>query len=286
MRVRGTTCLKTTANAVAVICALTISWLTLAGGVAWADPDAEVADPWEGMNRGIFRFNEGVDRWVAEPIAKGVDFITPDPVERAIRRFFVNTLFPVRFVNDLLQAKPVAAAEDLGRFVVNTTVGLAGFFDPASKIGLEGHTEDFGQTLGYWGIPPGPYLVLPFIGPSSPRGGVGLIADSAARVYPFFVPMWISAAITGTDLVNRRSLALESIAAERESALDYYVAMRNAYTSYRENQVRDREGEEPGGDDDLYYFEPEEDAELGYREPGSSEELPHPDRSTGETVGR
>ncbi len=283
---KGNSRLQTAVHRVVVIGLLVSVCLALAGGVATADSASDAVDPWEGMNRGIFGFNEGFDRWVAEPIAKGADFITPDPVERAIQKFFDNTLFPMRFVNDLLQAKPVAAAEDLGRFVVNTTVGLAGFFDPASKIGLEGHTEDFGQTLGYWGIPPGPYLVLPFIGPSSPRGGVGLIADSAARVYPFFVPMWISAAITGTDLVNRRSLALESIAAERESALDYYVAVRNAYTSYRENQVRDREGEEPGGDDDLYYFEPEEDAELGYREPGSSEELPHPDRSTGETVGR
>jgi phospholipid-binding lipoprotein MlaA len=274
------------ANAVVVLGLLVTVGLSLAAGVATAESDADVADPWEGMNRGIFWFNEGVDRWVAEPIAKGVDFITPDPVERAIRRFFVNTLFPMRFVNDLLQAKPVAAAEDLARFVVNTTVGIAGFFDPASKFGLEGHTEDFGQTLGYWGVPPGPYLVLPFIGPSNPRDGFGLIADSAARVYPFFVTIWISAAITGTELVNRRSLALDTIAAEREAALDYYVAVRNAYTQYRENQVRDRAEEEPGTDDDLYYFEPEdraaepdERANLSYREPGSTEDLAYPDRS-------
>jgi phospholipid-binding lipoprotein MlaA len=277
MRVNGNSRLKPGAKAVVAIGLLAIVWSALVGGVAIADSD--VSDPWEGMNRGIFGFNEGFDRWIAEPIAKGADFITPDPVERAIRRFFVNTLFPVRFVNDLLQVKPVAAAEDLGRFVVNTTIGIAGFFDPASKIGLEGHEEDFGQTLGYWGVPPGPYLVLPFIGPSSPRDGAGLIADSAARVYPFFISMWVSAAISGTDLVNRRSLALESIAAEREAALDYYVAVRNAYISYRENQVRDREDEEPGASDDLYYFEPEEYDGLYFREPGTDENLPYPDRS-------
>ena len=285
MRVTGGSRLKPAAKAVVVIRLVAIVWLVLAGGVAMAESDADVADPWEGMNRGIFGFNEGFDRWVAEPIAKGVDFITPDPVERAIRRFFLNALFPMRFANDLLQAKPMAAAEDLGRFVVNTTVGVAGFFDPARKIGLEGHTEDFGQTLGYWGIPAGPYLVLPFLGPSSPRDGVGLIGDSAARVYPFFVAIWISAAISGTDLLNRRSLALESIAEERESALDYYVAVRNAYISYRENQVRDREEEEPGSRDDLYYLEPEESDTLDYREPGSQSRSPL-SRSIGGAVGR
>jgi phospholipid-binding lipoprotein MlaA len=285
MRVRGSSRLKPTAKAVVVIRLLAFVWLALAGGVAMAESDADVADPWEGMNRGIFGFNEGFDRWIAEPIAKGVDFITPDPVERAIRRFFLNSLFPMRFANDLLQAKPVAAAEDLGRFVVNTTVGIAGFFDPASKIGLEGHTEDFGQTLGYWGIPPGPYLVLPFLGPSNPRDGVGLIADSAARVYPFFVAMWISASINGTNLLNQRSLALESIAEERESALDYYVAVRNAYISYRENQVRDREEEEPGSSDDLYYLEPEESSNFYYREPDSHQDPPL-SQPIGGAVGR
>jgi phospholipid-binding lipoprotein MlaA len=279
MRVEGNSRLKPVANAAVVIGLLAIVCLALVGGVATADSDAGASDPWERMNRGIFGFNEGFDRWIAEPIAKGADWITPDPVERAIRRFFVNTMFPVRFVNDLLQAKPVAAGEDLARFVVNTTVGIAGFFDPATKIGLEGHTEDFGQTLGYWGVPPGPYLMLPFVGPSSPRGSVGLIVDSAARVYPFFVAMWMSAAISGTDLVNRRSLALDTIEHEREAALDYYVAVRNAYVSYRENQVRDRQEEEPGSTDDLYYMEPEENESLYYREPGSSEDLSYPDRS-------
>ncbi len=279
MRARGNSRLKSAARAVAAIGLWAIVGLTLAGGAATAASDANESDPWEGMNRGIFGFNEGFDRWIAEPIAKGVDFITPDPIERAIRRFFVNTLFPVRFANDLLQAKPVAAAEDLGRFVINTTIGLAGFFDPASKFGLEGHTEDFGQTLGFWGIPAGPYLVLPFIGPSGPRDGVGFIADAAARVYPFFVPMWVSSAVTATDLVNRRSLALDTIAEERQSALDYYAAVRNAYINYRENQVRDREEDESASEDDLYYFESEESSDFYYRVPGSSEDLPYPDRS-------
>jgi phospholipid-binding lipoprotein MlaA len=250
MRPRGDLARRMRPSARAVIVAV------LTAGVAWADADADAdaGDPLETMNRGTFRFNEGVDRWLVEPIAKGVDFVTPDPVERSIRNFFENSVFPIRFLNDLLQAKPVSAVEDLARFLVNTSVGVAGFFDPATDFGLEGHREDFGQTLGYWGVPPGPYLVLPLLGPSNPRDTIGLVADSAAVVYPYFIPFWVSSAITTGDLLNRRSLALDEVAAEREAALDYYVAVRNAYVSYRENQVRDSEEDEPDGDD-LYYLD-------------------------------
>jgi phospholipid-binding lipoprotein MlaA len=221
---------------------------------AHIDGDPDPADPWERMNRGIFRFNEGADRWVVEPIAKGMDFVLPDPVERSIRKFFENSMIPIHFTNALLQFKPASAFEDLARFVVNTTIGVAGFFDPATQFGLEAHREDFGQTLGYWGVPPGPYLVLPIMGPSNPRDTVGLIADQASLVYPWFVPLYVSSAIGVGEKLNRRSLALDSIAAERKAALDYYVAVRNAYMSYRENQIRDRE-EDEADDDDLYYVD-------------------------------
>jgi phospholipid-binding lipoprotein MlaA len=238
------------------LAALTIIAAVLSAGISCVhiDGDPDPSDPWERMNRSTFRFNEGADRWVIEPVAKGVDFITPDPVERSIRRFFDNARFPVYFVNALLQFKPVSAARDLARFLLNTTVGWAGFFDPATHIGLVSSGEDFGQTLGVWGVPPGPYLVLPLLGPSNPRDTVGLAADSAAQVYPWFLPMWVNAAITTGDLLNQRSLALDMIAREREAALDYYVAVRNAYTSYRENQVRDQE-EDESDEDDLYYLD-------------------------------
>jgi phospholipid-binding lipoprotein MlaA len=236
--------------------ALAVGVAALAAGAAWADDDTDVAagDPWETMNRRTFRFNEGADRWVIEPIVKGIDFVVPDPAERALRRFFDNSLFPIRFLNDLLQCKPVSAVEDLARFAVNTTVGVAGLFDFATQFGLEGDQEDFGQTLGVWGIPSGPYLVLPFLGPSSPRDTVGLAADSAALVYPFFVPFWVNLSVTMTNLLNWRSLKREEVTAEREAALDYYVAVRNAYVSYRADQVRDSE-EDEADDDDLYYLD-------------------------------
>jgi phospholipid-binding lipoprotein MlaA len=232
----------------------------LAAGISCAhiDGDRDLSDPWERMNRGTFRFNEAADRWVIEPVAKGVDFVMPDPVERSIRKFFDNAMFPAHFLNDLLQCKPVSAVEDLARFVINVTIGVAGFFDPASHIGLEGNREDFGQTLGYWGVPPGPYLVLPVLGPSNPRDTAGLVADSSASVYSLFIPFWVSAAITSGNLLNKRSLALDQIAAERKAALDYYVAVRNAYQSYRENQVRDQakdQEEDESDGEDLYYLD-------------------------------
>jgi phospholipid-binding lipoprotein MlaA len=250
MRLCGDPAPRTRLASLALIAAALIAGVSC----AHIDGDRDPADPWERMNRGTFRFNEGADRWVIEPVAKGIDFVIPDPAERSIRKFFNNSMIPVHFANALLQFKPVSAVEDLARFVVNTTIGFAGFFDPATHFGLVAHQEDFGQTLGYWGVPSGPYLVLPLLGPSNPRDTVGLLADSAALVYPWFVPLYVSSAIGVGRQLNLRSLALDAIAAERKAALDYYVAVRNAYLSYRENQVRDRE-EEEADDDDLYYID-------------------------------
>jgi phospholipid-binding lipoprotein MlaA len=224
--------------------------------------DSGVHDPWEGMNRGIFSFNEGLDRWFLEPVATGWDFVFPDPVENSLKRFFQNLGFPVVFLNDLLQAKPIAAAQDVGRFLVNTTVGVAGLFDPATHFGLPASDEDFGQTLGVWGVPPGPYLVLPLLGPSSPRDTGGLIVDLATPFYPYYLPWFVNLATTSVNVVNRRSLLLETIREERAAAFDFYVAVRNAHVQRRANQVSDNEIDSEEGDDDLYDVEPvDEDAQ-------------------------
>ncbi len=214
---------------------------------------AEVNDPLERMNRGIFWFNDRLDRHFLEPVAKGWDFVMPDAVQRCLRNVYDNARFPVNFANNVLQVKPNGAASELFRFLINTTVGLGGLFDPATGLGLKAHREDFGQTLGRWGVPQGPFLMLPLLGPSNPRDGFGLVVDSAARVYPWFLPLWINAAIAAPDLLNRRALRIDEIAAEREAAFDWYVAVRNAYVQYRRNQVRDREEEPEEDDDDLYY---------------------------------
>jgi phospholipid-binding lipoprotein MlaA len=241
---------RTRRAAVAVISAALIAGISCAPIAGPRDP----SDPWERMNRGTFRFNEGLDRWVVAPVATGMDFVIPDPVERAMRRAFDNARIPIHFGNALLQLKFKSAFDDLARFLLNSTIGFAGLFDVAIEAGLEAHHEDFGQTLGYWGVPAYPYLVLPIFGPSSPRDTVGLAVDTFSTVYPWFVPIYVPFAIGVGDRLNWRSLALDQIAAEREAALDYYVAVRNAYLSYRENQVRDQKEDETD-DEDLYYFD-------------------------------
>jgi len=218
-------------------------------------------DPWEGMNRKIFAFNEGVDRWFLEPVATGWDWAVPEPVQRSIGNFFDNLWLPVRFANDALQLKPRDAYETLWRAVINSTVGIGGLFDPASAWTVVKSDEDFGQTLGAWGVPPGPYLVLPLLGPSSPRDTVGLVVDRAGYVPSYFVPFYVSLSAAGTDIVNERAGALEDIRAEREAAFDFYTAVRSAFIQYRENRVRDR-ADDPAEDEDedgLYYYEDEDD---------------------------
>ena len=228
-----------------------------------ADEGSLVWDPWEPLNRKTHGFNEWVDYWVLEPIATAYDFVVPERAQRSVANFFVNLAYPARLANSLLQLKFVVALEETGRFLSNSTVGVGGLFDVASDGGFPKHTEDFGQTLGYWGVPPGPFLVIPLLGPSNVRDAVGLAADTGLSVHGYFIPFYASAGMFTTDKLNQRSRALETLAAEREAAFDFYAFTRGAYSQFRENQVRDRRGEsaEPESDvdqDDLYYFEEED----------------------------
>jgi phospholipid-binding lipoprotein MlaA len=223
------------------------------GGLVW--------DPFEKVNRPIFAFNMFFDEWLLEPVAIAWDWVLPRRVELSIHYFFQNLLMPVRIGNDLLQLKPVAALEDVGRLIVNTSVGIGGLFDVATAGGLPQHNEDFGQTLGYWGVPAGPYLMWPVLGPSNPRDTVGVVVDSFGAVQTFFLSFPILAAAAVVDTVNDRALTLETFRAEKESAFDLYSAVRSGYTQFRDNQVRDRR-EAPGAEEDeedLYYFEDEEE---------------------------
>lgn len=138
------------------------------------------SDPWEGFNRRMYYFNAKADEYVLLPVATGYKAITPDFVESGISNFFSNLGEIPTFINSVLQFKGKVALETLGRFAVNSTIGLAGLIDVATPIGLEEQNEDFGQTLGYWGMGPGPYVVLPFLGPSSLRDTVGSVVDMAA----------------------------------------------------------------------------------------------------------
>jgi len=209
-------------------------------------------DPLESVNRKVFWFNDKVDVYALEPVATGWDKIAPNRVKQSVSNFFQNLRFPVVAGNDLLQGKLVYTASDVGRFVVNTTVGVAGFFDPATGWGLEQHNEDFGQTLGWWGMPPGPYLVLPFLGPSNPRDTVGLAADSFSTVYPYFVDFVYTASAYGFNLINARALALKPVRELKQASLDYYVAVRNGYMQRRNALVHDRRQLSEQEEEDLY----------------------------------
>jgi phospholipid-binding lipoprotein MlaA len=219
-----------------------------------------VYDPWVTMNRGIFSFNDALDRWILEPVATGWDFVVPDPAQHGIANFFANAATPRRLANDLLQGKLDKAGNDLGRFAINTTFGVLGFFDPAGAEGIAPGDEDFGQTLGVWGVPGGPFLMLPFFGPSSPRDAAGLAVDTLLSPEFYFAPWYVSYPASGTRVINARSLALETVRDERARAFDFYAAVRIAYVQYRANQLRDRaaEPEEPNENEDLYNLEDEE----------------------------
>jgi phospholipid-binding lipoprotein MlaA len=238
------------------------------------DPD----DPWEPFNRKIFAFNDFLSRHALEPVGRGWAWLVPKFVRDSIARVYENARTPVVMVNDLLQGKPREAGVDLARLILNSSVGLAGLMDPAAAIGLEANQEDFGQTFGVWGIPPGPYLVLPLFGPSSPRDAVGRAADGAAVPVGFFVPLWVTASIATLDLTNSYSFSWQDIQTERSEAFDWYAAVRNAHVSRRDDLVHDRaaspdEEKLEEDEEDLYHPERLEEAEQeesprGEDEPG------------------
>ena len=227
--------------------------LVLGAGIAEAADDEH--DPWESYNRAIFAFNDAVDRWVLEPVAKGYDVVVPDPLERCISNFFQNLRVPINSVNGFLQGKPVNGASDVGRFVVNTTIGLAGFLDPATYFGLDRHDEDFGQTLGVWGVPPGPYLVWPLYGASTVRDTGGAIVDTAMSLTPFFVDSYVTLGARVFETVNARSIVLEDVQHAREAALDFYSFVRNAYLQRRIALIHDEKDTTRETDDSLYFPE-------------------------------
>ncbi len=225
-----------------------------------ADPAIET-DPWQPMNREVFAFDMTVDRWVLLPVSKGWDRISNVPVRESVNNFFLNLRFPRRFVSKLLQGRFLASGEEVGRFVVNTTVGLLGFFDPATKIGLTYSDADFGQAFGVWGIGSGPYLVLPFFGPSSPRDTVGLVFDSLVSFSALGPYLFLA---TPVDWVNYRSLHADDVAEAKAASLDYYVFVRNAYGQQRYALIHHRKAaESPGAGvpavDELYELEDQDD---------------------------
>ena len=205
-------------------------------------------DPWRGLNEGTHGFNEGVDRIVLEPVATAWDAVVPEIVQTGIGNFFDNLLVPRTVLNDLLQGHPREAIGHTARFLVNTTVGIGGLIDVGGASGLEHDMEDFGQTLGHWGVGSGPYLVIPFLGPSTLRDTIALPLDYAANPAFWVDEGAVTAGLTALNLTNARAGALEEFAKNREEAINYYVFLRDAYLQNREKNVHD--GNVPEDDDE------------------------------------
>ena len=213
----------------------------------------EIADPLEPFNRAMYHFNDKLYFWLLKPVAQGYGKVVPEPARIGVSNFFANLTFPVRFVNCLLQANFAGAAAELGRFTVNTLWGVGGVLDPASsnEIQLSKQDEDFGQTLGAYGIGQGFYINWPIFGPSSPRDMVGLIGDGFLTPYSYLSPWYAGAGTRGYDMVNDTSLRIGDYETLKGAAIDPYVAIRDAYVQYRLKKVNRRGGNIPAEDPGL-----------------------------------
>ncbi len=200
--------------------------------------EIEEYDPWEPFNEAMFSFNRQFDRFVLKPLATAWDKAIPDPVQTSLRDALDNAAMPRRLVNNLLQGKVAGAGREAGRFLVNSTVGVAGFFDVAKGLGLEKSEADTGQTLGVYGSDPGPYLVLPFLPPLTVRDGIGAVADAALDPLWYVAPIAAPWGMRGGKIVNDRSLNLELYENVEESVVDLYSAVRNAYLQRRQQAIQ------------------------------------------------
>lgn len=227
-------------------------WLLLTGLLCLLGPHLsaeDVSDPWEGMNRKVYAFNTKADNLLLKPVAKAYKKVLPSPIQVGISNFFSNFGYPIVVVNQFLQGKGKKGLADTGRFLVNTTLGIGGLFDPATGMGLTEHNESFSQTFGRWGIASGPYLVLPFWGASTVRGGAGALGDVFAHPMRYIVtsdPLLYG--LTGTNLLNKRAELLDL-----ESFLlgDKYIFLKDAYLQREEFLINDGEVDDPFADDDF-----------------------------------
>ncbi len=205
-------------------------------------PDIEIEeyDPWEPFNEKMFDFNRGLDRWIIKPVAKGYNKVMPDPWQEAIGSAFDNIAFVPRFVNCMLQGKFAGAGREILRFVVNSSVGLGGLIDVAKIEGFKKCSEDLGQTLGVWGVGPGPYLVLPFFPPLTVRDAVGFVVDGAMNPLNYFIPFLTAQfPMKAGEAINDRSVNLDLYQGFEESTVEFYSALRNAYLQRRQKLIKE-----------------------------------------------
>ena len=251
---------------------LLLSSLTLAitlTGCATTTPPPE-NDPWLGWNQGAHSFNDHIDKGILKPVAKGYQWITPTFVNDGITNFFSNIKDIGVTINDLLQFKLNQGGMDAGRFLVNSTVGVAGFIDVAKQVDLPKHDEDFGQTLSVWGVPAGNYLVLPFFGPSNPRDALGIVGDALFNPLTYvsaFGTNVISGAIAGSkaiDIVDRRANLMTTEKIMNEGSVNRYDFIKNSYLQNRDFLIHDGNSSQ---DVDLLDENADEKAKTGNSKP-------------------
>jgi len=208
------------------------------------DPEFDVSDPIEATNRAVLQFNGGVDRVLWGPLSAALRFILPGPAETGVSNALWNIDTPAILVNDLAQGRVVDASRTLGRFLVNTTVGLGGLLDPAAAIGLERHEADMGQTLGRWGVGPGPYLIVPFVGPATVRDGFGGVADAMMNPLTYVIGPGGSIVLGVVFLNFGKSIAVQEryrgeLETLKEGSVDYYAALRSLYIQTRTAAIQE-----------------------------------------------
>ena len=227
-------------------------WLTLALGATQCAVAADARDPWEPMNRRIYAFNDVVDTAVVRPVAQAYVRVVPGFARTGVHNFLGNLSDVWSMANSAMQLKGQATAETLMRVSVNTVLGLAGVLDIATEMGLEKRKEDFGQTLGYWGVPSGPYVVLPILGPSTVRDGLGLPLDFKADPGQSVGDVATRNTLTVLRVTDLRASLLKTVDTVKEASLDPYSFVRDAYLQKRENDIYD--GNPPS---DFDYSDPE-----------------------------
>lgn len=204
------------------------------------NPEDEVYDPFEGYNRGMTDFNDGLYIYLLDPVASGYAYVVPEGGRRSVNNFLENLLFPVRFVNNVLQAKFSCAGTETLRFVINCTIGILGLFDPAEDwFGIKPCVEDFGQTLGFWGVGAGPHFVIPFLGPSNLRDMFSLYPDSFYDPISQIDPLERQVLFRAYKAVNYTSLHLGEYESLKRDAFDYYLFFRDAYEQHRKKLIEE-----------------------------------------------
>jgi phospholipid-binding lipoprotein MlaA len=233
-----------------------VALMLLASGCASPSGYKNPKDPFEPLNRGVYKFNDALDKAVVKPAAKGYVKVMPAGGRNMVNNFFSNLDDVLVTLNDVLQFKFTQAVNDGGRFMINTTFGALGLADVAAAGGFPKHHEDFGQTLGYWGVPSGPYLVLPFFGPSSVRDATGLYVDSITGPTTTMKPPRTRNQTVLVNAVRTRANLLDSESLLEEASLDRYAFLRDAYLSHRENEVYDGHPPRPK------YYDEEDDNDV------------------------